>query len=658
MSTRGVWPEYDGTYLSKQWRWNYTAKLDHQLSPKQSLFVRFAQERDLTQIPSAGGTTAPSASFDLGTPRRSAVVGHTWVISDRAINDFRFQHGFSKYQLSPPYAEGGGWDAGYSGPDRIATFAPAFRYPSLSVGNADSQMGPETRWQFKSDFSYLLPAWGGRHQWKTGIDYNYITFQADNTAGYLGNWTFPKDQPFNPADPSTWPTQYTETLPRYGDVPVHWFSAYLQDDWEPRRGLVLNLGMRWDLQTGVFNENLEDRFQRVEEKLGPGFGYPLPIPFIETDPVTGSPYSARGDGNNFAGRAGMAWDPGGEGRTNIHAAWGMFYDNIRTLTTDFGEINWPQGKQIVIRNPSFPDPFQGRSRDQFLSTAPPNIQVLSNDFVNPYAHQFNAGITRSITQRVAVTADVTWVQRYSDRDNIDINLPDQVTRRPPYPQFGRVTYSQSSSNNIYKALLVKIDKRLSQNYQFLVSYTLSKSEDSMIRNDAGDVYGYARVRSFGAADRRHRLVASGIVHLPFDMQVSAVADLRSSRSFNPSTSFDLNADGYTGDLPPGVAYQSGCRGLQLDAINAFRTARGLPSVSTINCAGFANLDIRFSKSFPLWQSHRLEFIGQLFNVFNHANLDVPVSNPTAARFGEVSQLLPFTLNAPSRQVEFAVRYWF
>ena len=35
----------------------------------------------------------------------------------------------------------------------------------------------------------------------------------------------------------------------------------------------------------------------------------------------------------------------------------------------------------------------------------------------------------------------------SDRDTVDLNLPDQVTRVKPYPQFGRVSFWQSTADN-------------------------------------------------------------------------------------------------------------------------------------------------------------------------------------------------------------------
>jgi hypothetical protein len=651
VNTSGAWPTYEGTYPSEQDRWTYTAKVDHQLANNQSLFFRWAQENEYRPIITAGGRTHPTASFDFAVPRSSGVVGHTWIVNDRMLNDFRFQYGFSKYEVAPPYSHGS-WEPGYFGEDRLAFCQPVFNYPSLQLGGCgNTQMGPETRWQFKNDYSFLMPNWGGTHQWKAGMDYNYIEFQADGFGSPLGNWQFSRDLEFNASNPLSYPTQFSHSLPTYADIPVHHFSVYIQDDWQVGRKVTLNLGFRYDRQIGVFNEDIPGLLQKIEDKLGYGGSYPLPIPFHEG-------YETRGDANNFGPRVGIAYDPFDSGRTNIRAAYGMFYDNIRTLT-NFNELTWPQGQPINILNPPYPDPFGGRSREEFLSTTPPNITVGDHNQVNPYAHQVNLGVSHMVARDMAITADFTYVDRYSDRDTVDVNLPDQVTRVKPYPQFSRVSYWQSTADNTYRALLMKFEKRMSNNYQFLASYTLASAKDDSFTNIAPNVYGYAKVVRWGSADRRHRLVVSGIVQLPWEMQVSAIGDFRSSLPFGPSTSLELDvpSDGYTGDLPTGVEPGSGCRDLDLGAVNAFRRSRNLADVASVECPGFANLDLRFSKFFTFARGHRFEFIAQLFNVFDRANFNIPASNLTAANFGRPTTLLP-NINAPSRQVELAIRYQF
>jgi hypothetical protein len=145
--------------------------------------------------------------------------------------------------------------------------------------------------------------------------------------------------------------------------------------------------------------------------------------------------------------------------------------------------------------------------------------------------------------------------------------------------------------------------------------------------------------------------------MPYGILTSVIADFRSSLPMNPTSSLDLNQDGYANDLPVGVLPYSGCRDLDLAAVNAFRQSRALPAVSDVECPSFANVDIRLSKSFNFAQTQSIEIIGQLFNIFNRANYNVPSNNITAGTFGEATSLLP-NINAPSRQAEFAVRYRF
>jgi len=657
INTNGIWPQYEGVFPSKQTRWTYNAKVNHQLSSTQSMFFRWGAEDEYRPIITTGGRTTPSASFDFGVPRQSAVLSHTWVVNRSTLNDIRFQYAYSKYQVAPPYSHGD-WAPG-DFQARLSYCTPVYSYPAVILGGCgNAQMGPEHRYQIKDDFSHLMQGLGGSHQWKTGIDYSYIPFEGDLTNSPYGSWTFPKDAVYNAADSTTYPTNYTESLPTYANIPTHTFAAYVQDDWKVRDGLTLNLGLRYDLQRGSFNEDIPGLLSKIEDKLGRNGTFPV-------DPsVVAQPKSGRGDSNNFGPRVGFAWDPQKNGITNIHAGYGMFYDNMRTLQ-NFGELTWPQAQQVIINRPSFPDPYQGGSRNQFVSSAPPNISVMSNATVNPYAHQFNLGVNRVVMREYAVSVDWTYMNRYSDRDTVDPNIPDQVTKQKLYPQFGRVSFWQSTSDNSYRALLVKVEKRMSRRYSFLSSYTLSSAKDNGFTNIQGDKYGYYKVERYGTADRRHRLVVSGIVQLPAQAQVSAIGDFRSSLPFSPSSALgDLNGDGYTGDLPGGVLPGSGCRSLNLEAINSVRTGRNLTPVTQVDCPGFANIDLRFSKFFAIGGTNQVEFIAQLFNVFNRANFATPNGSITAANdtsgrplFGQ-SQSLLANINAPSRQAEFAVRWKF
>ena len=207
----------------------------------------------------------------------------------------------------------------------------------------------------------------------------------------------------------------------------------------------------------------------------------------------------------------------GEQRRDQHPCrrTGLFYDNMRTLV-NFGELTWPQAKPITIQNPSFPDPFGGRSRETFLS----------NDAADRHRRQQRRRSTctrtsstsasnRMLTRDLALTADFTDVYRYGDRDTVEINIPDQTTRQRPYPPFVRVNFWQPTADNTYRALLLKVEKRMSSHYQALVSYTLSKAEDDsftsalggsvrLFEGASGQASPIAAIASWSAASSRCR----------------------------------------------------------------------------------------------------------------------------------------------------------
>jgi outer membrane receptor protein involved in Fe transport len=231
----------------------------------------------------------------------------------RVINEFRVQYAYAKYEVAPPYSHGS-WDPGDFGSDRLDYCTAIFNYPSLALGGCgNSQMGPERRWQVKDDLGWTMEM-GGTHQWKVGVDFSLISFRGDNLGSPLGSWTFPRDAEYDVNDRTTYPTQWTSTLPTFAEIPVKHVATYLQDDWQLARRLTLNLGLRYDVQFGSYNEDLDDLLSRIGEQLGPSFAtFPLPIPFHEGA-------DSRGDRNNFGPRVGLARRLRAVLRQHAHAA--------------------------------------------------------------------------------------------------------------------------------------------------------------------------------------------------------------------------------------------------------------------------------------------------------------------------------------------------
>ncbi len=125
----------------------------------------------------------------------------------------------------------------------------------------------------------------------------------------------------------------------------HTYEAYVQDEWRVSPTITVNLGVRYDLQTKIWNEDFEQS------------RYPRPLPYVD--------FAARGDFNNIAPRAGVAWDAHNNGRTVVRAGYGLVYGNMQNSLGD-GEINAFQQYTVNIRNPSYPDPYGGRDPLSFV----------------------------------------------------------------------------------------------------------------------------------------------------------------------------------------------------------------------------------------------------------------------------------------------------
>lgn len=646
VNTGGAWPAFDGEHNREFFRQMYTLRLDHQFSPSSRFFYRYGNEDEDAPDKIAGGRNNDSLGFAV--PRWSHVAGHTWVVNDRAVNEFRFQAAFAMYQV---YGSGGRAEYDPTSIDGLSqaeleqhpawtSCAVQFRYPSLSVGSCNLQMGPEHRYEFRDDFSLFVSGSGAAsHDFQVGFDLSIIPFEADTGGQQMrGTWNFPSDKVYDAADPSTFPIRYSAARAAATKITVTHFSPYIQDDWSPSDTLTFNLGLRYDLQHNSFNENIanEARLQGIN------------VPWHNGEVAGFGTTAERGDKNNFGPRFGFAWNPNADGQLVIRGGAGIYYQNIRTLL-NFSERLWPAQRSIFIVNPDFPDPFGGLSFDDFVAASIPNINLLANDMRNPRATQLSLGVSKMIGDNSALSVEATSTKTTDLGTRRDVNYAVNGVR--PFSQFRRAQMIQSIGESDYKALFVRFERRFRGDHQYLLSYTLSDANEDRLglppnQDDLSNLFGPA------SADRRHRFIASGMASLPAGLQVSGIVSWSSSTPFNPHSGLDLNGDGRGSDYIPGTHYNFGCRGLDLATVNDYRATQGRSSVAEPVCPSFFNVDLRAAKTFEVGRDLRLEMIAQVFNLFNRDNFRNGTGNMRSGSFG-----VPVSAS-DKRQLELAVRLRF
>ncbi len=293
--------------------------------------------------------------------------------------------------------------------------------------------------------------------------------------------------------------------------------------------------------------------------------------------------------------------------------------------TDFRFFDVPGGSIIGNRVLSFfPRGPLERNR---------TISQYSQDMV-PYTNAITAGVDQQIGQDMGVS--VLFVHRRT-RDLLTrriVNLNDAAQGNPLFgktidggPQISMVGYDGLID---YDGIVVSLRKRFSDRYQLAVSYTGSRARDNLLTGQPGSAFANNNHPEFdyGPSNQSapHIFVANGVVVLPWQVNLSAVAFWHSGAAFNPRGIIDSDGDGLVDQ-----------RDLTQPR-NAFRVK------------AYADVDLRAEKKVTLG-SNTVSVLVEAFNIVNRDNV-ANVNAVSGPNFGIPIGFLP------GREVQFGVRYFF
>ena len=645
----------NGTFASPEYNRMTFTRGDVQLTAQQNLFVRYAwQVSDFTCEGCSASSSNPwfSGSGGIKQHRYSWAGAHTWVLSPRVLNEVRGQWTNYLFRAHVPgvvprkklYDES---------PERTKNLTQVYTFPSLTWGANGNQYGDLGSRQLRDDMSITA----GQHTWKFGAGGQSVPIRQSIRKAN-GTWSFAADQPFNPSNLSAF-------VPVAGSVrqfnaalfnvalyaPNVMWDTYVEDEWKPAAGVTLNLGLRYEYQAKVFNQGRDLNDASIFPTTGTATSL---APLVD--------FSRRGDKNNFGPRVGLAWDVKNDGKTVVRAGYGLYYNPMNT-GVELSEIQNFRQFTATIANPTYPDPYGGRDPLAFVATGVQNIAVQANDLENLQSAAYTGGVSQGLTSALAIHIDGVFNTMTKVPMAIDINpRSGGTTGNRPLPQFGRVLQTASIGEADYKALLVRLEKRLDHNYMYTVSYTLASTNgnisSSSFLSTVTDSAHLEYDNGPNNSDRRHAVVASGSVLFPYDVVVGAVFAARSTMPFSTIAGVDLNGDANITDYVPGTTRNLFNRGNDTQAIalvNAYRATTGLAPIpaSQISTNEFYGLDVRASKSIQISADRKVEVIGQVFNLLNRTNLLAAwITNALSSSFGTIASA------ANARQAELAVRFSF
>jgi hypothetical protein len=425
----------------------------------------------------------------------------------------------------------------------------------------------------------------GRHSVRFGMDarFNFVNWiQLNNPSG---NFAFNRTFTQGP-DPRTASTMagigYASFLLGTGTGSIshqvrpavgnRYYAAYIQDDFKVTSKLTLNLGFRWDFETGV-----TERFDHLAA-IDPYARNPLSG--VTGRNLLGSTLYAGGtlgrrairgvDPKQLNPRIGFAYALGPN--TAIRAGYGVFFGlpsysavvsyQGSAFNTSTPWISTVDGDDITPLH-LLSDPFPNGFRRAPGAEGGPNASLGSAltggwpEALRPvYNQQWNFTIQRGFGR------DMVWEIAYAGNKGTRLSYPaqlnqlhpsflalgDQLLQTVPNPFFGLIdpvlTLGQANvqrgqllrpyphqsavtaanagwASSNYHALQTRFEKRFSRGFSFLASYTFSKTisdtADGVWFSSNGVRNQYCRTceRAVSAYDQPHRFVTNFTYELPF-----------------------------------------------------------------------------------------------------------------------------------------------
>ena len=297
-------------------------------------------------------------------------------------------------------------------------------------------------------------------------------------------------------------------------------------------------------------------------------------------------------------------------------------------------------------------------------------QLYPSEYPVQRSYQMSVGIQRQLPFDMVLSADLVRrvfvntllgeidYNRFNRRIN-GVQTPviprcaNAAQRNDPNAQCstGGISFWTPAGRSVYNALLLKVDKRMSKRFLFTASYALTYQHgyNGIVNLDRWN-------QSWGTQGARHILNVSGIVDLPLGLQLGFISASSSRGPLMPSVSgVDLDGDGTTTEPIQGVkffnCFNRGCGKSELASAVALwnrsyagkTDARGqnIPQLTLPASYEFGDVfssqDLRLTKTFTWKDRVRLSVFGEMFNIFNIANLsgyNFDLNNPN---FGQPTQ---------------------
>jgi hypothetical protein len=672
-------------------------KIDHIISPMDTMFVRVSRGNDTLVEPSFLGDPAvgggPGVPGTAEQPVVQVVASETHVFSPAVINEARA--GWTRLnlrQLPLTYGKNITSDVGVPGsndPGDVFTSGLALFDIAGVASLGDSGFSPAVVVSDNIQFGDTLNWNRGSHAVKFGGEFQRRRYNALQSNVFRGRMALSGVYTQNPAAIAGSGSGMADALlgkPINGSIRFlrgtrgyrrTEYSFFAQDVWKVTPKLTLTLGLRYDnFGAGPWTEVNNRMYQFVPALQN--------VVRAGTDGIPRG--GIEGDNNNFSPRVGIAYRA--NSKTVIRAAGGVFYTPLLSDVTRNLGANPPEFVSYAFNNNQFDyagaRPLSAGFERPVQGTVAGDLRALDFTARTPYTAQWNIAIQRELIAATSMTVAYVGNKGTKLQGFPDINQPvpgtTPVAQRRPFPAFTTINSLATRFNSSYNALQVTFDRRFGSGLQFQGSYVYSHMIDDIGATDANAsplmVYNSRLDRGNSDLNVPHRVVASWLYQLPIKFsgwkdtafggwQINGILTLSDGLPFDLSSPNTTNCCGSRPDRIGNGSLPDSERTINrwFDT-SAFREPGflqfGNAGRNILQGPGTKQLDFSTFKKFRFGAEGRwLEFRGELFNITNTPQFNNPNGAVGSPAFGRITSAgSPISLQRTSRQVQFGLKLYF
>lgn len=671
-------------------QWNI--KVDQVWSDSNRMFFRYSAN-DRHRI---SPTSLPRIDMTLFNRNTNAVLSDTHVAGTATVLDFklalnRTYLGYYNTALDPDVLFRQTGIQGYVVQSHVYPMFPIFTISGYaSVAQDATLFGPLNNYQTLGTATHVR----GRHTMKAGYDIRRSQlFTGSFRAGSIGFDAIPTSSPQNRSNTGQSLASFLVGLPSsasrtVGDTSARMrgtnFHFFVQDDIKLAPRLTMNIGLRYEYNQLPYEKH--GRMSNFDLRNGN-------ILFASRNPITGEPPNVRRsivdpDWNNFAPRFGLAIAV--TRKTVVRTGYGVFYNSNFMQEHQGGRGQWPYAlaQSESNLNLDFPErPLQNLFPRDPASTVSFTLSMAVAGRTS-YSQQWNFSLQRQLSEHLMIEGAYVGgkgTKLYTLwRANAAPPGPGPVGPRRPFPQFGTISEENPRGASTYHSMQWRAERRFADGFSLLASYAWGKSIDdssTLITLSQHNPFDLRQEKGRSEYDVRHVLTVTYVYELPFgpgkpllsgarglirhlvaDWQINGITTYRTGYPIRIIIPGDIANTGVSGGQRPNLVGNWKLPASERTTERWFNTAAfAMPAPYTfgnlgrhaVGGPGARNWDFGIYKNFPLGERVRLQFRAEIFNLFNHTNLDLPGGTLTTAAFGRIS-----STSTDARDVQLALRLHF